>query len=83
VFDNLHALPWRLTKDDQRVADLTSSYWLNFIKTGDPNGPGLPAWPSYRSADRPFMILDAAPEVRPDYDLARQEFLARSTKPRS
>jgi para-nitrobenzyl esterase len=28
---------------DRALADLVSSYWVNFAKTGDPNGKGLPA----------------------------------------
>jgi para-nitrobenzyl esterase len=31
---------------DYKLADIMSSYWSNFIKTGDPNGEGLTEWPS-------------------------------------
>ena len=37
------ARPW--TEADFRLADQISSYWANFIASGDPNGEGLPAWP--------------------------------------
>jgi para-nitrobenzyl esterase len=36
------ARPWE--KRDFELADIMSSYWANFIKTGDPNGEGLPFW---------------------------------------
>jgi len=34
------------TDVDRKVADLLSSYWVNFATAGDPNGKGLPAWPA-------------------------------------
>jgi para-nitrobenzyl esterase len=33
------------TPDDFKVSETMQGYFSNFIKTGDPNGPGLPTWP--------------------------------------
>jgi para-nitrobenzyl esterase len=34
------------TPDDYRVSETMQGYFERFIKTGDPNGPGLPRWPA-------------------------------------
>ena len=35
------------TSVDRQVADVASSYLVNFARSGDPNGAGLPAWPKF------------------------------------
>jgi len=44
AFNNLDT--WRLNwrPEDRHMSEIMSGYWVNFIKTGDPNGKGLPAW---------------------------------------
>jgi para-nitrobenzyl esterase len=75
VFDNLHAFPWLYTPEDHVITALASSYWINFVKSGNPNGAGLPAWPTYRS-EALVMGIDANPAPMPDAERERQDFLA-------
>jgi para-nitrobenzyl esterase len=51
--------------EDLKLSDAISSYWVNFAKTGDPNGPGLPNWPAFEVNDQKAMVFDAAPSARP------------------
>jgi para-nitrobenzyl esterase len=75
VFDNLGAVPWLIVDHDVTLADLASSYWVNFIKTGDPNGSGLPSWPSHRGAEAPVMALDVSAAAAPEEGRAQHAFL--------
>jgi para-nitrobenzyl esterase len=51
--------------EDHAMSDLMSSYWVNFAKTGDPNGPGLPPWPAFTPSAQTMMYFDAKPSARP------------------
>ncbi|MGZ8979032.1 MAG: carboxylesterase family protein, partial [Allosphingosinicella sp.] len=35
---------------DQEMTRSVSGYWANFVRTGDPNGAGLPEWPRFDPA---------------------------------
>ena len=51
------------TDADRRMAATVMGYWVNFAKHGNPNGPGLPNWPSYlRSTDQ---LLELGPTISP------------------
>jgi para-nitrobenzyl esterase len=58
VFDHLDQSPWRWTKADRRVAEEMSGYWVNFVKSGNPNGPGLPVWPAFTNADNKVIYIE-------------------------
>ena len=36
------------SETERKLADIVSSYWVNFARTGNPNGKGLAPWPAYR-----------------------------------
>ena len=40
----------KASKADLAMADTISGYWVDFVKNGDPNGRGRPAWPRYNPA---------------------------------
>ena len=58
VFGNLDAVNRPFTDQDREISDKMSSYWVNFIKTGNPNGMGLPAWPALNERGELMVLGD-------------------------
>ena len=66
------SLPWR--PQDQAVSELMASYWTNFAKTGDPNGPGLPMWPAYGDQDG-YQVMHLSADAGASADAHRGRYL--------
>ena len=47
--------PWE--KADYAIANEVSSYLVNFVTNGDPNGPGMTAWPRFNPSQPQTMEL--------------------------
>ena len=69
VFDTVRAKYGKdLTDEDEKAAQTIHSYWLQFAKTGNPHGPGLPQWPKYSAAEDQllnFTLSGPVAEVDP------------------
>lgn len=81
VFGTLDTRPgWNVRPEDRKLSDEVMSYWTNFAKNGDPNGPGLPNWPKL-DADDSLIHLNEPITSGPDTLRARYDFLMQGMPP--
>jgi para-nitrobenzyl esterase len=80
VFQTLDKTPERpFTDKDRTISNVISDYWVNFVKTGSPNGKGLPEWPA-ADPDRQMLMetgddLHARPALSPEKRKLLEEFV--------
>jgi para-nitrobenzyl esterase len=60
---------------DYEVSKVMQAYFVNFIKTGNPNGPGLPNWPAYR-ADNNYQRIRIDVKSQAEPETHRDRYLA-------
>ena len=82
VFGNLGTQAYNYTPADWTLSEQMQRYWLNYVRTGDPNGEGLPRWERFADApDRPLRFDEEPGHVDDPYlplyeliDVCQQEY---------
>lgn len=66
--------------EDYKVSEIMQAYFVNFIKTGNPNGLGLPIWPALNtSGNVQVMNVNVNTQAEPEKHPERYLFLDRSS----
>lgn len=86
AFRTLDKTPERhFTAADRSLAHTVSAYWVNFVKTGDPNGHGLASWSRFDARNPRIMRLDVEAVAQPMLPQPKLEavrgFLAQGGNP--
>jgi len=76
MLDSKAGVPWRA--EDRALSDQMQKYWSNFARSGNPNGPGLPQWPTYRS-DSNWQVMYLGAQSNAAKDVSRERYLFLNT----
>lgn len=59
AYGNLQYVKRPFTIADTQLSETMLAYWVNFAKTGNPNGNGLPLWPGFSAKENKVILLDS------------------------
>jgi para-nitrobenzyl esterase len=65
VFLHLDPKDPKLDRSDFAISEAMANYWVNFARRADPNGDGLPKWPSFNEHDPRVMYFNKTPHLGP------------------
>ena len=74
AFNTLATKPSAWQPVDFEIAEVMSTAFANFVKTGDPNGPGVPQWPEFGATGK-VLYFDVETLSGPEEHRGRYEFL--------
>ena len=74
AFNTLDSRPVNWQAEDRKVAEVMATAMANFVRSGDPNGPGVPRWPEYGESGK-VMYFDSESRSAPEEFRSRYEFL--------
>jgi para-nitrobenzyl esterase len=77
VMNTLYMSDRPFTGTDGKIANIMSSYWVNFMATGDPNGKGLKTWPAVGTRPEVMELGDRTGPVPAASDPARFVFFEK------
>ena len=65
VFGNFGGQGGAPQPEDLALSNLIQAYWINFAKTGDPNGTGLPSWPNFTEKNQDVLFFNKVAGAKP------------------
>lgn len=81
VFNNIDKVSVSGDRDEaEKISDIMSSTWINFAKTGNPNGDGIPDWEPYTRSNSAVMIFDNETYLAHNHEQELMSLLAPNYK---
>lgn len=63
-----------MTESEKHMAQIMERYWINFVKTGDPNADGLPYWSTYKQNEATVMYMHEGFHLTPAPNQKQMDF---------
>jgi para-nitrobenzyl esterase len=82
IFGTWDRTHYEIAPADHEMSRLIRQYWVNFARSGDPNGAGLSPWPRYTAADDALLEFDrtGGATARANLHQQRLDYIATAPK---